>query len=240
MAHTQQYQIIFEHADFIIINKAPGVPVIPDRYRSEAPNLRNLLSEIFEELFIVHRLDADTSGVMVIAKTARMHRHLSLQFQNHEVRKTYLGLIEGKPVQSDFTIDKPIEQAGSGKMRIHPKGKAAVTHISVIETFRSFSLVKIRTEQGKTHQIRVHLQSTGHPLVADPIYGLRQTLTILDIKGPKTHLTKSGMIRPLIARTALHAAELIFSAMSGKSMEFSASLPKDFEATLKQLRRWQS
>jgi RluA family pseudouridine synthase len=240
MAQSPPYHIIFEDPDFLIINKSSGLPVIPDRYRPEAPNLRDLLSESYGQIFIVHRLDADTSGVMVVAKTAAMHRHLSLQFQNHDVRKTYLGLIEGMPGQPDFTIDKPIEQAGSGRMRVNPKGKPAITHVTVIEAFRHFSLVEIHTEQGRTHQIRVHLQSIGHPLVADPIYGLRQGLTILDIKGQKANLPRSGEVRPLIARAALHASTLIFTSMIGKSFEFSATLPKDFEASLKQLRRWQS
>lgn len=233
-----QIDIIFEDEHLLAVNKPPNLPSIPDRYKPEAPNLLHLLQTDRPGLLTVHRLDRQTSGVIVFAKTAEAHRHLSLQFQNREVEKIYWAIVAGQPATEFGTIDAPIGPGQRGKMVVTKTGKQAVTAYRLLERFRGFSLVEARPLTGRTHQIRVHLQHIGIPLATDPLYGASETLMISDIKR-RGYSPGKKEVRPLLARSALHAREVqLLHPFHEQVFRAEADPPRDFQAALTQLRKW--
>lgn len=236
--------IIYQNDELLVVNKPAGVLSIPDRHDAQRPNLKAQLTHLLQQpALTVHRLDADTSGVMVFARTPDAQRQLSEQFAQRQIEKTYYALVEGVPEPAAGKIDRPIAPVTSkpGRMQVHSKGKPAQTSYGMMERFRNFSWLTVQIATGRTHQIRVHLQSIGHPLVADPFYGRRKALFLSDIKGKQFRLGKGATERPLLARTALHAASLSFAHPSfavDTPVRFEAPLPKDLRASLQQLRKW--
>jgi 23S rRNA pseudouridine955/2504/2580 synthase/23S rRNA pseudouridine1911/1915/1917 synthase len=236
----QSPSIIFENDDFLALNKPSGMLTLPDRHDSALPSLKQWLEGRHEKIFIVHRIDKDTSGLIIFAKNALSHQYLSKLFESRSVEKTYLGLVHGTPAEKEGRYDAPIGEHPviKGKMAVVRKGKPSITHYTVLESIGKFSWLQFRIETGRTHQIRVHLANAGHPLVADPLYGNAQPIFLSDIK-QRFKLSKSeDEERPLLARLALHASTLSFTSPGGQSLTLEAPLPKDLEATLKQLRKW--
>jgi 23S rRNA pseudouridine955/2504/2580 synthase/23S rRNA pseudouridine1911/1915/1917 synthase len=217
-----------------------GVLSIPDRYDSNKPNLFGMLGVLYPTLYVVHRLDKDTSGLICFAKSESTHRELSQLFENREVTKTYWAICEGVPSVDEWVMNGPIAHSNTevGKMMIHPKGKESVTQAKIIEKFKSYCLLEITPFTGRTHQIRVHLATYSCPIVADPLYGSLVPFTIQSLKR-HAKLNPEHEPIPLINRTALHAKKLKFT-LSKVDYEFEAPLPKDMEASLKQLRKWNS
>ncbi len=233
-------EIIFENDDFIVVNKPSGLLTVPDRFDPNLPSLKSSLKKKYGEIFVVHRLDRDTSGIIVFAKNAVTHQHLSGLFESRQVDKEYLGLVLGTPVPAEGTIDQSVspDPRNPGKMWMHAKGKHAITHYQVQESFGPWAWVSFHIETGRTHQIRVHLQHLGHALAADPLYGDGKGVFLSQLK-KKFKLSKYvEEERPLLGRLALHAHQLQFRDMSGKEYVLTAPLPKDMEVTLKQLRKW--
>lgn len=233
--------IIYKDEHLLVVNKPAGLLTIPDRYDPDKPNVRQLLSEQYEEVFVVHRLDRCTSGVLCLARTADAHRDLSRQFEERSVHKLYLALVEGAPQPAEDTIDQGIARHPTqpGKMVISNKGKNARTRYKIVESFRSCSLAEVNIETGRTHQIRVHFAGIGHPLLVDPIYGRRDAFFLSEIKGRRYNLGRDKVERPLISRTSLHASQLTLRRPdSGEECTFKAPLPKDMRACLNQLRKW--
>jgi len=226
------FEVITETNTWVAINKSAGVLSIVDRYKTELPNLQHLLSAKFNECFTVHRLDKQTSGVMVFALNSKMHQHLNNQFEKGLVDKVYLALVHGKPNWQQKELDAPLVTKYK-KVTINKKGKASVTVFEVVERFKSYSLLKCYPKTGRTHQIRAHISYLGHPIVGDALYGGAAELSINDIK-----LTAKTGGRAILKRQALHASELFFWDLSGEQVKLSASLSKDFEVALKQLRKW--
>jgi 23S rRNA pseudouridine955/2504/2580 synthase/23S rRNA pseudouridine1911/1915/1917 synthase len=192
---------------------------------------------------VVHRLDKDTSGVMVFAKNIEAQRHLSHQFQNNTVNKEYVALVIGRPAEQEGMVDAPIEpdKQHVGAMKVDKRGKPARTAWRIEETFRGLTLVRAMPKTGKTHQIRVHLQHLGHPLAVDPLYG-----PSADEKGPGIFLSKFkrgyrlgkfAEERPLISRLTLHAEKLRLTLPNGSELEIVAEMPKDLRATINMLRK---
>ncbi len=235
-------ELIYEDEALLIVNKPPDLLTIPDRFDSTKPNLYHLLSMQYDgKIFIVHRIDRETSGVICFAKTEEAHKNLSQQFQDRAVEKIYLALVDGKPTPPEGSIDKPIGQhpTQAGKMTISRDGKAALTDYKAIEVFRAFALMEANIKTGRTHQIRVHFKSIGHPLAIDPLYGKREAFFLSEIKNRNYQLGKDQEENPLMSRTTLHATRLELNHPStGARMPFVASLPKDFQAVLNQLRKW--
>lgn len=236
-----KYEIIYEDSDVIMVNKPPFMLAIPDRYDPLKPNLKHSLKKKFEEVFVVHRIDKETSGIICFAKNEAAHKNLSKQFEERTTQKIYHTLVEGKMHQTEGVIDKPIAASTtqSGKMVIHDRGKPSVTNYKVIEEFKQYSLVEADIKTGRTHQIRVHFESIGYPLAIDSVYGRKEEFNLSDIKLRRFNLKKGTEERPLMKRSTLHAYSLeIDHPTTGERVKFTADMPKDFRAVLQQLRKW--
>jgi len=229
--------ILFEDDHIVAINKPSGLLTIPDR--EGAAGLRNLLQEKYGSLFTVHRLDKDTSGLVVFAKHEEAHKHLSQQFEARETRKIYNGLVIGKPSEQKGTINEPIAEhpTKKGVMTVFRKGKESITEYEVLESFRFFSWMQFRILTGRTHQIRVHMKHLGHPIVSDPVYGDGKPVFISQIKH-NYKLSQAEEERPILNRLALHAFQLSFKGLNGTDYNLEAPLPKDLRAVLNQLSKW--
>lgn len=229
--------IIFENEDFIILNKPSGLLSIPDRMGKEI-SLKVLLQQQYKEIFTVHRLDKDTSGIIIFAKNATCHAALTQAFENREVQKFYYGLVQGKPLENEGSINVSIQQhpTKEGQMWVHAKGKESLTTYLVEQSFKQYSWLKFQLHTGRTHQIRVHCQYIGCPIAVDALYGQASPIFLSQIK-KKFHLGKfTEEEKPLLNRLGLHAHKLIFS-FDNKPYDFVAPIPKDLKATLQQLAK---
>jgi 23S rRNA pseudouridine1911/1915/1917 synthase len=232
--------IIYQDDDIILVHKPSDILTIPDRFDASKPNLYSQLNALFGKVFVVHRLDRETSGIIIFAKNENAHKNLSIQFENHLTTKIYVALLDGVMLDNEGIIDKAImpHPTVKGKMTIAKKGKSSVTEFRVIERFKHFTLVEADIKTGRTHQIRVHFQSQGFPLAIDALYGRRSQIFANEIKN-KFKFSKFGEERPLMARTTLHALRLTFAhPLSNETMTFEAEMPKDFNALINQLRKW--
>lgn len=230
--------IIFEDEHIVALNKPSGLLAIPDREGKE-DSLKKLLKNKYGEIFVVHRLDRDTSGIIVFARKEEMHKRLSLQFENRETKKIYHGLVIGKPSEPKGVINEPIAEHSSkkGLMTVHKRGKESITEYELLEGFRLYSWMQFQILTGRTHQIRVHMKHLGYPLVCDELYGDGKPVFISQLK-KKYNLSKSELEeRPLLNRLALHALQLSFKGIKGKDYNLEAPPQKDLKAVLNQLRK---
>ena len=233
-----KYTVVFENDDFVAINKPSGLLTIPDREQSEK-SLKEFLTEKYGAIFTVHRLDKDTSGMVLFAKNESTHKYLSKLFEDRKVEKYYLGIVIGQPANITGTIDAPITEhlTQKGLMTIHKSGKPSQTSYVVLDGNKHFSLVSFQLHTGRTHQIRVHSKNIGHPLACDPLYGDGKPLLLSAVK-KKFKLSKHDEEeRPMISRLALHSYKLIFDDADGKKIELLAEMPKEFRALMAQLKK---
>ncbi len=233
--------IIFEDDSVVVVNKPPFILSIPDRSGKDPNNILSMLRETRDSVFTVHRIDKETSGAIVFAKTAEAHRHLSMQFENRETKKVYLTLVDGVLHTESGTINNPITEHPSiaGKMMVAKKGKDAITDFKLRKSYKLFSLVEADIKTGRMHQIRVHFQSIGYPLAVDKLYGKREELFADEIKTKKFKMGDEEGRVPLIKRSTLHAQTLSFThPVTLERVTFEAPLPKDFRAVIQQLERW--
>lgn len=232
--------IIFENDDFIALNKTSGLLSIPDREGKEV-SLKNMLQEKYERIMTVHRLDKDTSGLIVFAKNEATHRHLSMQFEERKTKKIYVGLVLGSPAEKTGSINLPLAEnmVQRGVMIVNRRGKESLTDYEVLDDFGIYSWMQFEIHTGRTHQIRVHMKEIGHPIVCDALYGDGKPVLLSSLKKKKFKLAKDVLEeRPLMARLALHAFQLSFVTAAGEKIELTAELPKDLKATLQQLTKW--
>lgn len=230
--------IVLENDDFVGINKPPGLLSIPDREGKDV-SLKILLKERYGNIFTVHRLDKDTSGMIVFAKNTVTHKHLSQQFEGRQTKKIYQGLVIGSLPEKQGTMEAPIAEhpALNGTMIVHHKGKESLTDYEVLEDFGIYSYVQFQIHTGRTHQIRVHMKDMGHPIVCDNLYGDGKPILVSSLKS-KFKLAKDVEAeRPILGRLALHSFQLGFKDINGKQVELEAPLPKDMRATLQQLAK---
>ena len=223
--------IVYEDEHFAVINKPQGMVVHPASSYQKNDTLVNALLADLDKLSsingvirpgIVHRLDKDTSGLIVVAKTDEAHKSLASQIERKTARRIYFGLCDGNFKEDTGTIDAPIarNKRDRKKMGIDPDGRRAVTHYTVLERFGKYTLVRFELETGRTHQIRVHASHIHHPIVGDEVYG------------GSTALYKNGQL--------LHARQLVLThPISGERMTFEAELPDYFENVLEKLRKLQ-
>lgn len=233
--------IIFEDNDIIVVNKPADLLTIPDRFDTNKPSVYGELNKLYGKVFIVHRLDRETSGILVFAKNEEAHRHLSIQFEKHETAKIYTALLDGVLHQDEGEINKPLAPHSSvaGKMVVANRGKESLTFYKVIERFKYFTLVEADIRTGRMHQIRVHFQSIGYPLAVDPLYGRKTEIKLSEIKSNRFKIGKFEEERPIMTRTTLHASQLSFKhPVTLEDMTFTAELPKDFRALISQLGKW--
>jgi RluA family pseudouridine synthase len=213
--------ILHANDSLIVVNKPAGLAAVPGGWEDETSpsgNLVDLLQGDYGKLWIVHRLDKITSGVILFARSAAVHKELSRLFETHLVQKTYHALVCGVPEWEQRTARHRLRQDVGHNHRTvvdHAKGKSAVTHFRVLEGFDAYALLEAIIETGRTHQVRAHASALGHPLLADTLYGASTT--------------------DIILRPALHAYSLGFE-LNGKPFSFTASYPADFQDALKRLR----
>ena len=232
-------EIIFENEHFVAINKPAGMLSIPDR-KGEEPSLKSWLREKYGNIFTVHRLDRETSGVIVFAKDEATHKFLSEAFEHRDVEKLYQGLVQGSLATPTGSIDQPIMEhpAKPGTMVINRRGKESLTDYEVVEDMGLYSLVQFRIHTGRTHQIRVHMQSLGHPIVCDELYGDPRPILISSFKRNFKLSKHEEEERPILSRLALHSHLLHFQDANSEFHTLEAPLPKDMRALIQQLKKW--
>ncbi len=222
--------ILYEDHDIIVINKPRGMVVHPAAGNYSGTLVNALLEHCKESLSdingvirpgIVHRIDKDTSGVLVVAKNNSAHNQLSERLKEHDIQRIYIAVAEGVIREESGKIDAPIGRhpVERKKMAVNVKnGRRAVTYFKVLERFQSATLLEVKLETGRTHQIRVHMSYIGYPLVGDPVYGRKKQR--YDLNGQALHAKLLGFVHP----------------STGEYMEFEAELPEDFKALLEKLR----
>ena len=220
--------IIYEDKDIIVVNKPKGMVVHPANGNPDGTLVNAIMSICKDSLSgiggeirpgIVHRLDKDTSGLLIVAKNDMAHVNMSEQIKRHEVKKTYIALVRGIVKENEATIDMPIGRSNSDrkKMAVSKNGKNAVTHIRVLKRYDKYTLLEVNIETGRTHQIRVHLAHIGYPVIGDYIYS-------------------NGKNEFGIVGQCLHAKSLEFKhPITGKDMKLEAPLPEYFEEVIKKL-----
>ncbi|MDE0483494.1 MAG: RluA family pseudouridine synthase [Candidatus Poribacteria bacterium] len=234
--------LLYEDSHLIVLNKPAGMLVHPASGVNSGTLVNALLAHCsdlsgiggVERPGIVHRLDKDTSGVLVVAKTDVVHRELSVQFEEHTITRQYVAVVCGIPAEVTGTIDAQIARSRRDRRRtttVKNNGRRAVTHYQVLESYHKFSLVQLTLETGRLHQIRVHLQHIGHPVAGDAIYGGDQRALndadVLPVKHALIHLK----------RQALHARTLQFEhPITHERLIFSAPKPADMERLVDALR----
>lgn len=228
-AEDIKLDILYEDEDIIVINKPQGMVVHPAAGNYTGTMVNALLNHCKNlsgingvmRPGIVHRIDKNTSGVIIAAKNDLSHRSLAEQIKNHTVTRRYIALLEGVVGPDTGTIDGPIGRhpVDRKKMDVVANGKPAVTHFKVIERFNNYTLIEAKLETGRTHQIRVHMAHIGHPVVGDTVYGLKKQK--YKLKGQALHAAVLGFIHP----------------RTGEYMEFAAPLPQYFEKLIDDIRK---
>ncbi|MEO6188842.1 MAG: RluA family pseudouridine synthase [Ginsengibacter sp.] len=236
---TKAYEIVFENEDFVALNKGPGLLTIPDRHDESQGSLYKYLQQQYQNIFIVHRLDRETSGLVLFAKNAETHKHLSQLFEQRKIRKTYLGIIRGSLPIKKGSINEPIIEHPykKGMMTVTKKGKPSLTDYEVVEDYGNYSLVQFDIHSGRTHQIRVHMKFAGHPIGCDPLYGDGTPVLLSSFKKKYKLSQHDDEERPIIGRLCLHSESLEFTDAKGTHHFLKASLPKDIKALLQQLKK---
>lgn len=231
--------IIKETPDYVILNKPAGMLTIPDRHDNQLQSVQGLLKKHYGEIFTVHRLDKDTSGIILFARNEAAHKYYSQQFETRNVQKFYMGLVNGQLIPATGSVDEPIMEhpVQKGKMVTNRKGKSALTDYEVLEAFGLYSFVKLQIHTGRTHQIRVHMKHLGHPIAVDELYGTDAPVFLSAIKKKYKLGRNSEEERPLLGRLALHAWQLHFTDQQGVKQVAEAPLPKDIQAVVTQLRK---
>ncbi len=209
---------------------------IPDREQS-ALSLKDWLLKKYPQIFTVHRLDRDTSGLLLFAKNEHTHKYLSSLFEERKIEKYYLGIVQGCPHEQFGIIESPIAEHPTikGKMCVHRSGKASKTGYEVLEAHQSYSLIQFQLFTGRTHQIRLHAQQLGYPLACDTLYGNGKPVLLSEIK--KTYkLSKMELEeRPIISQLALLSYRLVFEDQQGNKHDLKVEVPKEFRALMRQI-----
>lgn len=224
--------VLWTGAGLVAVDKPAGMPVVPGRSEAGGPPLRERLeAQLGQRLWVVHRLDRDTSGVLLLALDAATHRAASLAFEHGTPEKRYLALVS-PPLGGPVRVDAALVPARRSRMRVArpgEEGKSAVTELVPVETFDEVALVEARPLTGRTHQIRVHLRHAGAPLLVDPQYGRPDPVSERRLGGASD--------APVLARTPLHASRLVLPGSDGlPAADVSAPLPADMARALTLLR----
>ena len=230
--------IVYEDEHLVVVDKPAGIVVHPANGNPDGTLVNALLHHCAGQLSgiggvarpgIVHRIDKDTSGLLVVAKTDKAHEGLSKQFADHSIDRVYLSIVNGRPLPPSGTIDAPLARSSHDRKKMavvaEGRGKRAVTHYRTLQPLDNAAFIECRLETGRTHQVRVHLTHIGHPLLGDPVYG-------------RTRSTHASTLKSIgFARQALHATRLGFiHPVEGKSVTFDSPLPNDMQELFTRLR----
>lgn len=233
---------MYEDDVLIVLDKPAPFLVIPDRYDGTIPSLSRILEDELGKIFVVHRIDKETSGLVVFAKSADAHRDLSGQFEGRTVDKVYEAIVRGRAARPEDVVDLPIRERIRGVMSVdRKKGKPSVTRYRVLRAFNGFVHLEIRPETGRMHQIRIHLKAAGLPILCDPVYGDGNSFFLSEVKAAyrKKQGQEEGEERPLLSRTALHASGLSFRhPATGADIRFTAELPKEMRSVVRMLGKY--
>lgn len=232
--------VVWSDEWLLAINKPAGLPTLPDGYDRQALHVKSALEPLYGRLWIVHRLDKETSGILLLARSADAHRQLNIQFESHQVYKIYHALVVGVPQWQEELADQPLLPDGDRRHRTiidWQGGKSAQTRLRVLERFGGYSLVEAQPMTGRTHQIRAHLAASGYPIVADNLYGNSRGVFLSELK-PGFGGNRSGECA-IIQRLALHAWKIDFThPASGEKQSIQAPYAKDLAGALRQLSRY--
>jgi len=227
--------IVYQDDHIIVVNKPTGLVVHPGAGNPDGTMVNALLFQFPDQVNvpragIVHRLDKDTTGLMVVARTLKAHAHIVAQLQEREMGREYEAICQGV-LTGGGTVDEPLSRHGNNrlKMAVHPSGKEAITHFVVLKRFQNHTHIRLKLETGRTHQIRVHMSHLNYPLVGDPVYGGRQRLPARISPDLQKQLRSFG-------RQALHAKALeLIHPETLEQMEWEIPLPEDMQSLIKTL-----
>jgi 23S rRNA pseudouridine1911/1915/1917 synthase len=255
---------VYEDPRILAVNKQAGINVGADRWDGEAERLDRLLALPYGRIFTVHRIDKDTSGLVVFARNAEIHRFLSQAFESRAVEKTYLAAVHGRPAWEEADCDLPLVPDGDRRRRTivdRSRGKKSYTRFRRLLCAGNYSLIEARPETGRTHQIRVHLAALGYPVICDPLYGVNARSSTPEGGANRGGLEKGVFLssfkkgwrgspadeKPLISRLALHALRLVLPLPDQTAepalpsapgiLTLDAPLPRDFSALRAQMEK---
>jgi 23S rRNA pseudouridine1911/1915/1917 synthase len=246
------FTVVYEDSRVIVVNKAAGIAVIGDRWDENKERLDWLVAASLEggRLWTVHRIDRDTSGLVLFARDAESHRSLSLAFEDRQVEKRYIAIVHGRPDWKETSCDLPLVPNGNKRgLTIIDKyrGKKSLTLFRFLGGAGNYSALEAEPRTGRTHQIRAHLAALGHPVVCDPLYGSDKPVFLSSFKpGWRGDPFEE---RPLLNRLGLHAAELVLpdwtggeddhggGGRAGESLRLRAPLPRDMAALIRQMEK---
>ncbi len=240
MKMTPDYSVIYSDEDIIVLNKRSGLNVAADRYDEAAPRLDLLAEREFGRLFAVHRIDKDTSGIVVYARNEESHKNLCDQFATRKVKKIYHCLVNGRPLWNELKATLPLMPDGDARHRTivnRTHGKKSETDFRLIGVCGPYCWIEARPLTGRTHQIRAHLSANGLTIVCDPLYsGNQKPIRLSELKRRYNGDTENE--KPLLARLALHAYRIKFThPKTNEEVEFTAPYSKDMEVTRKQFAK---
>ena len=218
----KKLNIIYEDKEILVVNKPSKLLTVgtdKERERTLYHEVREYLHKKNQKVFVVHRLDKDTSGLIIVAKNDKAHINMSEQIKERNVKKTYIALVRGNVPEEEATINMPIGRSTKDrkKMAVTKNGKQAITHFKVLKRYSKYTLLEIKIETGRTHQIRVHMAEIGYPVVGDAVYSNGKNE--FGIEGQMLHAYKLEFMHPI----------------TNKHMELTAPLPQYFEEILKKL-----
>lgn len=237
---NNDYSVIYSDDDFIVLNKRSGILIAADRYNPDAPRLDLLAEKEFGKLYAVHRIDKDTSGLIIYAKNLEAQKGISMQFEQRKVQKTYHALVYGHPLWEDLHVDLALEPDGDARHRtvVNKKfGKPSVTDFHLIGVCGPYSWIEAKPKTGRTHQIRVHLAANNLSIVCDPLYsGNQKPVRLSEVK--RKWNGDEDEERPLLSRLALHAYKIQFEhPATHEQVTFTAPYARDMEAVRKQFAK---
>lgn len=223
--------VLYENQDYVLINKPPFISTLEDRH--DPDHILSLAKKWIPDAQVCHRLDKDTSGVLALAKNPEAYRHLSMQFENREVSKTYHAVVDGIHSFQEKSVEAAILKLNDGTVKISKEGKQALTYFTTKDTYKAHTLVECHPITGRMHQIRIHLRLLKAPITGDEVYGGKPFFVSSVKRG--FNLKKEAEEAPLIKRMALHAFSLEFALLNHEMVKIEAPYPKDFQALVKQL-----
>ena len=240
------FSLIYEDENIAAVDKSSGIAVSPDRWDLSRERLDKLVAESLslQKIYTVHRIDRETSGLVIFAKNSEAHKTLSMAFENREVKKRYIAVVNGRPSWKENVCDLSLVPNGNKQHLTiidRFRGKKALTAFRLLGSAGNYSILEALPETGRIHQIRVHLAALGHPVVCDELYGNAKPVLLSAIKRSwRGDLLEE---RPLLSRLGLHAAELFIpgyakdDAETAKGLCIRAQLPKDMSALIRQMEK---